>query len=231
MPRKAKAILLTPFQNRAQDALAENAFFNALSRECLSWTRRTSLRKGEALFEKGDTSDRLFGLVGGQMKLCSATTEIPSAARPVVFGIIAPGEMLGELGFTDGAPRHATAVALAHSELLTIDRGDLEPMMEQTPELRALLGAACSASAQRLSERIEDAAYLSIEARVEKALRDCAQRFGIRTENGGTLVPLRQQDLADVLGLSRASINKILTSSAMAGRVELGRGRIVLFSV
>lgn len=223
--------MLTPFQNRAKRALSSHALFGALSEECLSWLRRTPVRMGEVLFDKGESSDTLFGLVGGRLKLCtSAPTASTSGdgARQVAFRIVGPGEMIGELGFSNRSPRHATAVALAHCECATLDRRDLEPLLERQPLLREVLAGACSESAQRLSKRIEDAAFLSVEERVEKALLDCARRFGVRTEGGGLCVELRQQDLADVLGLSRASVNKVLTSPAMLGRVELGRGRIVL---
>ena len=72
---------------------------------------------------------------------------------------------------------------------------------------------------------------MSIEARVEKALADFARRFGERLEGKGTSVPVRQQDLADVLGVSRESVSRVLTSPSMRGRIELRRGRIVLLGV
>jgi CRP-like cAMP-binding protein len=179
--------------------------------------------QGGVLFEKGTPSDSLYALVGGQVKLFSVGAD----GRQISFGLVAPGEIVGEIGISDGAPRHASAVALAHSELATLGRRDLEPMMDRHPSLRAALSEAAADAARRLSERIEDAAFLSVEARVEKALVDCAHRFGERID-GGTRIRLRQQDLADVLGLSRESVSKVLTSPAMRGRLELGRGRIDL---
>lgn len=220
--------MLMPFQNRAKLALADHPFFGALSEECLSWLRRTPVRMGETLFEKGEPSDSLFGLISGQAKLCSAGSSTQPAKRMIAFRIVAPGEMVGELGFSNRGPRHATVVALAHSEFATLDRRDLEPLFERQPELRDVLAAECSDSAQRLSARIEDEAFLTIEERVEKALVDCAKRFGLRAGAGAVRINLRQQDLADVLGVSRATVNKVLTSRAMHGRVELGRGRIIL---
>ncbi len=222
--------MLTPFQDRAKLALAVNPFFGALPEECLGWLRRTPVRSGETLFEKGDPSDRLFGLIRGQAKLCSAGSCTP-AKRMVAFRIVAPGEMVGELGFSNRGPRHATTVALAHCEFATLDRQDFEPLLERQPELREVLAAQCSVSAQRLAERIENEAYLTIEERVQSALVDCANRFGVRVDGGAVRIDLKQQDLADVLGLSRATINRVLTSRAMCGRVELGRGRITLLGV
>jgi CRP-like cAMP-binding protein len=215
--------MLTPFQTRARRALAESPFFRELPDAEMRWVHRHAVRRGDVLFEKGDPSDSLFALVGGQVNLFS----VGSDDRRISFGLVAPGELVGQLGVTDGAPRHASAVALAHSELARVDRRDLEPLLDRMPALRGVLADVSAEAARRLSERIEDAAFLSIEARVEKALADCARRFGERID-GGTRIQVRQQDLADVLGLSRESVSKVLTSPAMRGRLRLGRGRIVL---
>ena len=217
--------MLTPFQSRALRALVESPFFQAVSEDCMRWVYRTSLRKGEILFEKNKPSDALFGLVSGQLKLYSTGEE----DRQISFGLVGPGELVGVLGISSGAPRHASAVALANCELATLKQRDLLPLMERFPILRDALAYASAEAALQLSERIEDAAFLTIDARVEKALFDFARRFGQRIEEG-ICMQLRQQDLADVLGLSRESVSRVLTSPAMRGRIKLGRGRIILLS-
>ncbi len=142
--------MLTPFQTRAQRALASSPFFGALSDVELRWVHRSSVRKGELLFEKGDVADRLYAIVGGQMKLFSHGGD----GREISFGLVAPGELIGEIGIVNAAPQHAAALALAHTELATIDRRDLEPVLERHPELRTELATAAATAAQRLSERI-----------------------------------------------------------------------------
>jgi CRP-like cAMP-binding protein len=164
--------------------------------------------------------------VGGLLKLSSRGAD----GREFSFGLVAPGELVGEVGISDGAPCHASATALAHSELATLRSRDLEPMMERHPQLRDALARASAATVRRLSRRLEDAALLTIQARVENALVDLARRLGEHVERG-TRIGVRQQDLADLLGLSRESVSKVLTSPAMRGRLELGRGRIVLIGV
>jgi CRP-like cAMP-binding protein len=216
----------TPFQDRAIRTLGSSPFFRELPPDCVRWIYRSSVRKGETLFEKGAPSGHLYGLVGGLLKLCSHGSD----GREVSFGLVAPGELAGELGMADGAPRDATAIALAHSELATFRRRDLEPLMDRHPQLRDALAGAAAAAARRLSRRLEEAALLPIEARVENALVDLARRLGERVERG-VRIGLRQQDLADLLGLSRESISKVLTSPGMRGRLELGRGSIVLVRV
>jgi CRP/FNR family transcriptional regulator len=211
--------MLTPFQHRALRILAGSPLFEG----CALSTQRAALRRGEVLFVKGQPSDAVYGVVSGQLKLYAAGAD----GRQVSFGLIGPGEIVGAIGISSGAPRHASAVALAHSELAMLKQRDLEPLLEIQPSLRGALARVAAEQARRLSERIEDATFLRIEDRVEKALRDFARRFGERVEDG-ICVHLRQQDLADVLGLSRESVSKVLTSRAMRERLRIGRGRILL---
>ncbi len=211
--------MLTPFQNRARRALDASPIFRELGDAAMRWVHRASLRKGDVLFEKGDSSDALYGVVSGQVKLFASGEK----GRQISFGLAGPGELVGEIGVSGDVPRHASVAALAHCELARIRRRDLDAIVARHPGIREQLNQAALASALRISQRVEDAAFLTIEARVEKALVD----FGERVE-GGICVALRQQDLADVLGLSRESVNRVLTSGPISGRVELARGRIVL---
>jgi CRP-like cAMP-binding protein len=217
--------MLTPFQDRAARALAGTPFFGELEPQLLSHVHRTAVRRGETLFEKGDPSDRLFALISGQLKLFSGA----SGPREVVLALVAPGELVGELGATLGGPRWASAVALAHSELATVSRGALEALLKAHPELRARLNEAASRIALRLAERAGDAACLSVEMRLEKALEDLARRFG-ESVQGGIRIPLRQRDLADLLGVSRESVNRLLGSASLRDRLQLGRGSILLLA-
>lgn len=215
--------MLTPFQQRARRALGDCPLFGALTDERLRLIDRTPVRRGDLLFEQGDASDALHALVGGQAKRLATARD----GKQISFGLVGPGELIGQIGVSTHAPRHASVVALAHCEFATLRRRHLEPLLAQQPELRDALSRASAEEALKLSERIADSAFLSIEDRVEKALLDFAQRFGERIEEG-ICVALRQQDLADVLGLSRESVSRVLTATPMKQRVRLGRGRIVL---
>ncbi len=215
--------MLTPFQARAARALEKTPFFGELDPASLARLHRAAVRRGELLFEKGDPSTHLYAVISGQLKLVAE----PEPGREVALALVAPGELVGEMGLDDGSPRFAGAKALAHTELAALSRRELEPLLERQPSLRSALGRAAVATAERLAERAADVAFLSIEKRLEKALLDLAARFGQAVERG-TRIQLRQQDLAEVLGVSRESVSRALAAPALRKRVVLGRGSITL---
>lgn len=214
--------MLTPFQSRAARSLVSAPFFGELGDDLIG-VHRVAVRRGELLYEKGAPSDRLYGLISGQLKVFTA----PEAGREISLDLIAPGELIGELAIIDGAPRHASVAALATSELAAIERCELARLLARRPELHATISAAAARSAARLAQRAEDTAFLSIERRLERALDDLAGRFGERVGEG-IRIRLRQQDIADMLGVSRESVSRALSAEVRHGRIALGRGSIVV---
>ncbi len=215
--------MLTPFQARAARALVETPFFGEIDRESLGCLHRTAVPKGELLFEKGDPSTHLYAVISGQLKAFSN----PDPRREVALELVAPGELLGVLGLEDESPRYASVKALAPTELATISRAQLRALLARRPGLRASLDRAATAAAARLAQRAEDMAFLSVETRIEKALVDFASRFGEAVEQG-TRIRLRQQDLADLLGVSRECVSRALAAPVFRGRLAMGRGSITL---
>jgi CRP/FNR family transcriptional regulator len=161
--------------------------------------------------------------VSGRLKVFASNAE----GRDVTFAFMGPGELFGELGVADEAPRSASVMAMSDAELAYISQPDLGGLLNDDPRLAAELVRASTATVRRLSERAEDAAFLSLEDRLAKILADLAARLG-EPDPEGVLLHLRQQDLADLLSVSRESINKILTGWKAAGALELRRGSILL---
>jgi len=186
-------------------------------------TRR--LKAKEVLCRKGDPGNQLFGILTGSLKV----TAIGGDGKDVVFGLMKPGEVLGEIALLDSEPRSATVVAVEPTSLVTLHRRDFIPFLEKHPRATIGLAAVLAARVRRLSERAEDRQTMPLPARIAKRLVALAAEHGKRPAGGGAIeVRLPQQDLADLVGTTRESVNKQLRIWEEAGVVRLGRGRIVL---
>ena len=96
---------------------------------------RVELRAGEVLFREGDAPTTGFLLEHGEIEVT-----IRIAGEPIVLSRLRAGDILGEMGVFDGAPRSASATALSDCALLTIDRNQISERLEKAdPILRALL--------------------------------------------------------------------------------------------
>ena len=82
----------------------------------------------------------------------------------------------------------------------------------------------------RLASAVADLAWLDVSERVERRLRDLADRFG-RPVPGGIEIPfaLRHDDLAPLAATTRESTSRAIRDLTEAGRItRIGRGRYVV---
>ena len=182
------------------------------------------LRRGEILFLEGEPGDRLYVLADGKIKLGHTSTD----GRETIIAILGPGEMLGELALFDPGPRAATATAIAPTRLLELRHDDLAGILAGRPELSAQLLQSLARRLRRTNAALADLVFSDVPGRVAKALLDLAQRFGERVDEGVRLVhDLTQEELAQLVGASRETVNKALSEFGNRGWIRL-EGRAVL---
>ena len=139
------------------------------------------------------------------------------------------GEFLGEIAILDSEPRSATAVAIETTELMTLDRRELIPFLERHPRATIGLAGVLAARIRRLSDHAEDRQTMPLPGRIAKRLLALSEQYGKHPIVGGPVeIRMPQQDLADLVGTTRESVNKQLRAWEGEGIVELGRGRVVL---
>jgi CRP-like cAMP-binding protein len=186
-------------------------------------TRRIAAR--ELLCRAGDPGNQLYGVLSGRLKVFVGGGD----GKDFVFGVMGPGDVIGEIALLDSGPRSATVVALERSELLTLHRRELVPFLERHPRVAIELAALLARHVRRLSSYAADAHFLPLPARMAKTLLALAASYEKETAAGAPIdVPLAQQDLADMVGTTRESVNKQLRSWEDESIVRLARARVVV---
>ena len=143
----------------------------------------------------------------------------------MLFALIEPGQIFGEIAVLDGGPRTASATAMVASKLISIDRASLFGFLDRKPSRYARLIAVLCQRIRAADELLEDLLFLSARSRLAKHLRSLGEKIGT-WDGDHVTIRLSQQDLADNLGVSRELINKILSKWESGGAVSLWRGQI-----
>ncbi len=183
------------------------------------------LKLGEVLFLKGDEGDALYMVLSGRVRI---STTGPGG-RAVILNIIEPGDIFGEVALLDGMPRTADAIAIVRTELIVIARRDFTPLLEQEPSLTLHLLKLICERLRRTSEQVEDSTLLPVPGRLAKRLLAMAD-LGGETVSGGVSVrlPRSQNELAQMLGISRVCTNQHLQRWRRNGWINLTRGHVVI---
>ncbi|HEY5518986.1 MAG TPA: Crp/Fnr family transcriptional regulator [Cellulomonas sp.] len=195
------------------------------SRALIESMNPVAFARGDVLFHEGDPGDRLFVIRSGKIKLGRRSSD----GRENLLSIQGPGEMFGELSLFDPGPRTATATVVADAELVELAHTDLVAWLEQHPTVAKHLLKALAHRLRRTNEALADLVFSDVPGRVAKALLDLATRFGEPTDEGVRVAhDLTQEELAQLVGASRETVNKALADFAARGWVRREGRAVVL---
>ena len=176
------------------------------------------LRKGQSLFKEGDDGDHLYVVSSGKVKLGTKSVD----GRENLLMILGPGDMFGELSLFDSGPRTATAIAVTDAKLLALGQDKVIPWVREHPEVSLQLLARLASRLRRTNEVVGDLVFSDVPGRVAKALIDLGVKFGDkRTEGLFVNHDLTQEELAQLVGASRETVNKALADFAQRGWLRL----------
>ncbi len=215
-----------------EDVLRRAPLFEALSEEDASALRAgistVHLNRGERLFSEGDTGDKLYIILSGKIKLTKAAPD----GRENLLSVHGPGEMFGELSLFDPIPRTSSATAVTNAELAGVAHEDLRTWLSTRPEVAMHLLQALAKRLRRINEVKADLVFTDVPGRVAKALLDLAERFGVPSPAGIQVNhDLTQEELAQLVGASRETVNKALADFAARGWLQLAAKSVVLTDV
>jgi CRP-like cAMP-binding protein len=202
---------MTAAHSPVAEALARSTLLRDLPAEALEGlaraARRRSYRRGEVLFHQADPGDTLLVLESGRVKVFTYA----ASGDETVLSILGPGESFGELALIDGEPRSATVQALEPVQTVSVGRAAFLAVIREQPKAAERLLGALATKIRYLSDVVSDLAFLDLEGRLAKRLLELAAEHG--RQDGIEVVielPLTQEDLAAMVGATRASVNKLL---------------------
>ncbi len=189
---------------------------------------KVELNRGEVLFDEGENGDRLYIIEEGKIKLGSSSGD----GRENLLAILGPGEMFGELSLFDPGPRSLSASAVSDSVLYELEHTALVRVIEERPVVAKHLLTALARRLRRTNEALADLVFSDVPGRVAKALLDLSTRFGERVDEGIRVAhDLTQEELAQLVGASRETVNKALADFAGRGWVRREGRAVVLLDL
>ena len=186
------------------------------------------LARGEVVFHEGHPGDSLYVITAGKVKLARTSTD----GRENLLSILGPGEMFGELSLFDPGPRLTTAYVVSDAEFISLGNNALRDFLGDHPAVAMQMLAGLAHRLRKTNEGLSDLVFTDVPGRVAKALLDLSDRFGRRTD-GGLLVAheLTQEELAQLVGASRETVNKALADFAHRGWITLGAKSVTLMDL
>jgi CRP-like cAMP-binding protein len=187
--------------------------------------RPRALASREELFHKGDAGSEVYLVTRGALKALTTSDD----GDDVVFSILGPGELIGEIAFLTSSARTATVTAIEASEVLALDRRDFRAFLRSHPDAALTLLEVLAGRLKRVSELVEDTLFLNLPVRFAKKLVHYTAIYGEPTADGVRIrLRLSQEEWGDLVGATRESINKQMRAWTEDGVISLERGYVLV---
>jgi CRP/FNR family transcriptional regulator, cyclic AMP receptor protein len=182
--------------------------------------------RGQVLFHEGEPGDSLYIVLSGKVKLGRRASD----GRENLVAVMGPADQFGELSLFDPGPRTATAVVVTDGRVARLPKAALQKWVEERPRIAMQLLRVVARRLRRTNTMLADLIFVDVPGRVAKQLLQLAQRFG-SVEGGQLRVThdLTQEELAQLVGASRETVNKALADFAGRGWLRLeGKSVVIL---
>ena len=217
-------------EQSAEDVLTRAGIFQGVEPTAVSALRADltaeEYSKGDVIIREGEQGDSLYIVTSGKVKLSRKAPD----GRENLLSILGPSDMFGELSIFDPGPRTSSAVCVTDVTVQAMNRDALKRWISERPDISDQLLRVLARRLRRTNNNLADLIFTDVPGRVAKALLQLAQRFG--TQEGGHIRvthDLTQEEIAQLVGASRETVNKALAEFAHRGWLRL-EGKSVIIS-
>lgn len=185
--------------------------------------RSRKYQRGEVVFHQDDPGDRMHIIVQGRVRISLDSDD----GREKDVALLQTGECFGEMALLDGSNRSAKATAVEEIETLVLMRDDFLDFIKEYPEVATHTTALLTNRLRSANQMMGDLAFLDVPTRVAKQLIELAEKqLAGAAPNGDIDISIGQDELARLVGSSRETVSRALTSYRRMGLLTTFHRRI-----
>jgi len=166
----------------------------------------------------------MYIILVGKVKVMQATED----GKEIILAIHRADEFFGEISLIDGKTSPATVLATENSLIAIISKGDFYSLLSNQPKVfDKFLQILCS----RLREswkRIQILNFKNSSQRIKMLILTLSYDNGKKTPEGMVLnIKLTHQNIADMTGLTRETVTRVLDRWQRAGEITILKDRFI----
>ena len=199
--------------------------FSGLSEVALSEIEQhssvKSFNKNAIVINQDDETYSLYVILSGAVKVFISAED----GREAVLNHQTAGDYFGDLALIDKQPRVASVMTTEPSRFMIISREDFMACLSKNPEIAINLIKPMTSRMRMLARNVSSLALLDVYGRVARVLLEQAEQ----QEDGEMITgKITQQEIADMVGASRAMVSRILKDLKAGGYISVDKKRITI---
>lgn len=181
--------------------------------------------KGRIIFQEGEQGEAVFFLKQGRIKIAKTTPD----GREHVLHYITPGEVFAEVVLFGDQTYPASAEVLEDSTVGLISNRDMETLLIKSPSIAVALLKLMARRLREAQAKINSLAHQDSCRRMTGMLLDLAGTYGVHADKGTCInINITNQELANLIGTTRETANRILNDFRRSGVLDVDRQKITI---
>lgn len=191
--------------------------------------KRKFFPKGSIVFNEGDMEDGLYIVITGKAK----AVLIDEEGRELILSIFERGDFFGEMAIFDEQPRSATVEAIEDTTFLVLSKEILHQLLKTNHSLTFGILKEMSLRIREADEKIRTLAYYDVAGRLARTIMELLKKEGtiLKHKNIAYVKLPPRQDLANMVGASRETVSRVLSSLQKKGLISVTRDNLIIYNV
>ena len=181
--------------------------------------------KRQTIFAQGDSSDAVFYIQEGRVKL----TVVSKIGKEATIGILNEGAFFGEGCLTGQHLRLCSATAVTDCSVMKIDKKSMTDVLHREHTFSDMFVAYLLTRNIRYEEDLVDQLFNSCEKRLARILLLLAH-FGKEGEPETVIPKMSQETLAEMIGTTRSRVSFFMNRFRKLGFVDYGESGLQVHS-
>ncbi|MDB9961591.1 Crp/Fnr family transcriptional regulator [Oceanihabitans sp.] len=173
------------------------------------------IKKGEVIFEEGETLNGVFCIKDGVCKL----SKLSANGKDQIVKLVVKGDLLGQRSLVVNESSNLSAVALNDMEVCFIPKDEIINDLTKNPDFSMDILQQMAHDLKDSDNVIVNMAQKSVKHRLSEALLYIHNRFG-SDDSGYLNVLLTREDYANIVGTATESAIRILSKFKKDGLIS-----------
>jgi CRP/FNR family transcriptional regulator len=196
--------------------------------ECLELSKgivKTKVRKGEKVFERGQTANKLYIICSGKVKVFNHTID----GKEQIVYILTDGDFIGAFNLLKEDTFVFDAIALDETQVCTIEKKQFDQILISNSEITLKILEKAYERIRKAESLVERLSTNSLDAKVAGLLLNLVDAFGTKTKEGILLnLTINREEMGSYAGIARESISRKLNLFQELGYIELQGNKKIL---
>jgi CRP/FNR family cyclic AMP-dependent transcriptional regulator len=184
-------------------------------------------RAGDTICAEGEEATDVLVLTEGWVKIMSVTRK----RHEVVLALRGRGDIVGELAGNSAGSRTATVVAIGLVQAVVVTHDRFTQFLDSNPGADRAYRHVVTQRWYEVADMLRSRSVNTGAQRLAGLLLDLSNRHGTPAESGTVItIPLSQEEIASLIGTSRATVTRALGNWRRRGLIDTARHQITIKS-